>query len=275
MLSRETWTLNIVAIDSGCDTSEVATYTWYVKEPVGSVLLVDDLSSDAGAAEIITDSFYRLGLDFCDVPYSLLDLESFGGIPYAHNFRGAFEPFDLVVWYNGPLKPDSPNLSAAEDAVRGYVESGGRFLLQSLSAVGSGSSLSDSLFFEVFGIDSLYLSNGSTNFDCKKSWIILGNSEAGLDSVKSQSIFPGVECMKPEAGAISLYYIRPGTVNRKQEFPYYLGILNDWSGGKASLLTFPLSRCDGYGNARDEYCKIVDMMLYGTVSMGTLRDDLD
>jgi hypothetical protein len=255
-------TVNIVAIDSGCDTSSVVSYTWYVREPVGTVLLVDDLSSEAGAAEKITDSFYRLGLDSCVGTYSVLDLEGFGGVDYGHNFAKLFGAFDLVIWYGGLLwRPVSPALSIIEGDLREYVEGGGSFLLQSLRAFGSGGSFTDSSFIEVFGVDSLYLNGGSTNFDCMR-WIVQGNTEVGLDSVGVQSIFPGVECMRPSANALPLYHIPPGTVNKKQTTTYYLGILNPWFAGKAAVLTFPLSRSDQYGNARNQYCRIIDLMLY-------------
>jgi hypothetical protein len=37
--------------------------------------------------------------------------------------------------------------------------------------------------------------------------------------------------------------------------------VNSWQAGKAAIMTFPLSRSDGYANARAEYCKVVQLLL--------------
>ncbi len=255
-----TRTLYLVAVDSGHDTSDAATFTWYVREPEGSILLVDDLSSDVGAAEARTDRFYRSSIDSCGEVYSVLDLEGFGGETYAHNFSKLFEQFDLVIWYTDPVKTASPHLTLAEEAIYQYIQSGGKFLLISLGAVGTNSSFSDSAAFEVFGIDSLYMNGETTNFDCKR-WIIKGNSSLGLDSLRVEIPFGGVECMKPAATSTPLFYIPPKTANQHQDVNYYLGLLKEWGTGKATLITFPLSRSNLYRNATTEFCKIVALML--------------
>jgi hypothetical protein len=252
-------TLSVVAVDTGCDTSRVDSLTWYVTPPTGRVLLIDDLSSAAGAAERISDRFYRAGLDSCEGTYSVLDLEGFGGTTGAHNFPELFSQFDLVIWYTGHLLTQEPlALAGLEGTITEYVAGGGNFLLQSLRAVGSGGVFEDSLVLDPFGIDRLYLNQGSTNWDCRK-WHIQGTAEAGLDSLKFQSNTPGVEFIKPMAEALPLYHLLPGTAGPQT---FYMGILNSWQAGRAALLTFPLGRCNGYGNGRSEYCKIVELMLY-------------
>jgi hypothetical protein len=259
-------TLNVIAVDSGCDTSAVAAYTWFVKQPTGRILVVDDLGKDAGAAEGLTDRFYRAGLDSCGEAYSVLDIEKFGGMLSAFNFTNLFSIFDLVVWYNEPNKTASPappavaHISAAGKDLEAYVESGGRLLVSSLGALGSGGALTDSLWPEIFGVDSILVRNSSTNFDCK-NWIIQSNLAPGPDSVRVAGSWPGVECMLPAPGATPLYYIRPGTAGAYQTENYYLGVLNSWRTGKAALLTFPLSRSNQYDNARTEYCRLVNLLL--------------
>ena len=253
-----TRTLYIVAVDTGCDTSNVDSLTWYVMPPQGRVLLVDDLSSAAGAAEWISDRFYRTGLDSCEGAYSVLDLEGFGGAPAAHNLPELFSQFDLVIWYTAHLLTQEPlALTGLEGAITEYVEGGCNFLLQSLRAVGSGGVFEDSLVLDLFGIDILYLNQGSTNWDCRK-WHIQGTAESGLDSLKFQSNTPGVEFIRPAEDALPLYYLLPGTAGPQT---FYLGVLNPWQAGRAALLTFPLGRCNGYGNGRSEYCRIVELML--------------
>jgi hypothetical protein len=253
-------TLNLVAIDSGCDTSNVVSHTWYVVEPSGNVLLVDDLSREDYTFPETSDRFYRGALDQCVDTYSILDVGEFGGIGYAYNMEELFTLFDLVIWYNEPLRTATPGLEAADQAFRSYLGQGGRVIIVSMAAVGTNGALLDSTAFETFGIDTLYTRNGETNFDCKR-WTIQANADLGLDSLKVSGFYLGVECMRPVAQAVPLYYIPPGIVSTAQTVDYYLGIMHPWQGGKAALITFPVSRADSFGNARREFCKLIDLML--------------
>jgi len=259
-------TLNVIAVDSGCDTSAVVAYTWYVKQPTGRVLVVDDLGKDAGAAQAMTDRFYRAGLDSCGEAYSVLDIEKFGGMLSAFNFSKLFSAFDLVIWYNEPNKlaypqpPSVPHISAAEKDLQTYLESGGRLLVASLGALGSAGGLGDSLWPEIFGIDSILVRNSTTNFDCK-NWVIQSSVALGPDSLLVGGIWPGVECLLPSPQATPLYFIRPGTAGTYQTEDYYIGVLNAWRTGKAAVLTFPLSRSNEYGNARTKYCRLINLLL--------------
>ena len=253
-------TLNVVAIDSGCDTSNVVSHTWQVVAPTGNVLLVDDLSRDDYTFPEVSDRFYRGALDDCSAAYSVLDVAEFGGIGYAYNMEELFKLFDLVIWYNDPLRTSTPGLAAADQAFQSYMAQGGRFIVVSMAAVGTGGALLDSTAFEVFGIDSLHTRNDETNFDCKR-WEIKGNTDLGLDSLKVSGFYLGVECILPKAQATPIYYIPPGTVNASQTDNYHLGVMNSWQGGKAALVTFPISRGDSFGNARNEFCKLINLML--------------
>jgi hypothetical protein len=258
-----TRTFSLIAIDSGCDTSEVATYTWFVKEPKGDILLVDDLSEDeyGPAAERTADGFYRTALDSCFKSlYSVFDIDRFGGELSAHNLPGLFGAFRLVIWYNDPNKLASAQLTSAEDDLMAYLEGGGRLMLSSLAAVGSGKALGDSLWPEVFGVDSIYERKGSTNLSCR-NWPLWGNPDLGLDSLKIVGIWGGPDGMLPSPAATPLYHIRPGTVDALQTENYYLAILNSWRTGRTALLTFPLGMSHYYGNSRKECCKIVHLLL--------------
>jgi len=253
-------TLNLIAVDSGCDTSEVTEHTWYVRQTVGSILLVDDIGAAAGVAEKPSDTFYRTALDSCGRGYSVLDLREFGGGVEAHNFPDLFPQFDAVFWYNDPYTTASTYLTAAEIYLRDYIQDGGKVLLTSLAAIGSAGALRDSLWPEVLGVDSLFVRNGSTNYDCK-NWAIKAYPGLGLDTLKVSGIWVGAECLLPLPSATPLYYIPPGTAGAQQTEDYCLGVLNTWQAGKTVLLTFPLSRSNGYANAHRQCCRIVDLLL--------------
>jgi hypothetical protein len=267
-------TLTVIAVDSGCDTSDAVSYTWFVKQPTGRVLLVDDLGQkQGGAGQAVTDAFYRAGLDSCGEAYSVLDIEKFGGMLSAFNFSKLFPAFDLVIWYNEPTKlsyPASPQVSylgAAANDLKSYVEGGGSILVASLAALGSGGSLPDSEWQEVFGIDSVVVRpSGSTNFDCQW-WTIQSSISPEPDSLGVVGIFPGPECLLPSATATPLYVLPESTLVQLtppewNPRPYYLGVLNSWQSGKAALITFPLSRSNNYGSAPTEYCRVVDLLLH-------------
>jgi hypothetical protein len=239
-------TLNVIAVDSGSDTSNIDTYSWYVIEPIGEVLLIDDLS-------------HSYALDSCVGTYSILDFANFGGPVYTYNFAGLFDFFDLVIWANDPVRFDTLYLEPAALAVPGYVESGGRFLLTSLQAVGTRGAFNDSIAFEVFGIDSLYLYNEKTDFELKNWWEIQGNTDVGLQDIRSKITWQGVECMKPSAEATPLFHVPPGTVAGQTE-NYYMGVLNSYGSGRAALLTLPISRCDKYANNGHQLCRIIDLL---------------
>jgi hypothetical protein len=259
-------TIYLVAVDSGCDSSNIATHTWYVKEPIGNVLLVDDLTS-AYIAEKITDTFYRQALDACIGTYSILDIQASSGPScpdvcapsYSFNFEDLFDLFDTIIWYNTPPRQDTTYLATAGRYVEAYVDAGGRFLLASVQAIGNGGAFNDSIAFEIFGIDSLYTKDDNTNFDCNR-WEIAGNSDVGFEDLGVTGIFPGSECMDPRAEATPLYYIPPGTVGEDQLTDYYIGVMNSRGNGKAALLTFPISRSDKYGNAASELCRIIELL---------------
>lgn len=254
-----TRTLSVVAIDSGCDTSATATYTWYVKETTGDLLIVDDITS-SHAGNSATDQFYAGAMSSCVAAYSELALERYGGtVSYPHNWPELVKMFGTVIWYSDPLRPGTESLKQMNDVYPSYVQSGGNFLVVSLGAVGTGGALTDSIAFEVFGIDTLYTRNGSSDFDCKR-WVIHANTDLGLDSLKVSGLYSGVDCMLPAAGTTELFHVLPGVAAPGTE-NYYLGVLNSYGAGKAGLLTFPMSRANSYGNARNEFCKVIDLML--------------
>ncbi len=260
-------TLYLFAVDTGCDSSGVVSHTWYVKEPTGNVLIVDDLWSSAGAVDHTTNMMYMSLMSACTGGFSKLDLEKYGGVTYAHNYRDLFEIFDLVIWYDDPVNSVSSTLPFAREAVRDYAGGGGRFMLVSLTALGPQGAFSDETMFEVFGVDSLYWRinpvDGSLNpnFDCKKKWRITGNESLGLDSLKVVGTVTATKCMAKSETSVSLYHIPPGTVDTIQKVDYHLAVMNAWGSGRVAVFTMGLSKCNGYGTLENEFCKIVQIML--------------
>jgi hypothetical protein len=260
-------TIYLFGVDTGCDSSGIVAHTWYVKEPTGKVLIVDDLWSSAGAVDFTTNLMYMSLMNACVGEFSKLDLEGFNGVTYAHNYDGLFEIFDLVIWYDEPVRSISSTLSHAREAVPDYTSGGGSFMLVSLTALGPQGAFSDQALFAVFGIDSLYwrpqtAEGPNYNFDCPKGkWHIEGNTDLGLDSLNVTANVLGVKCMAKADSSVSLYHVAPGTVDVVQKIDYYLAVLNYHGLGKAAVFTIPLSKCNGYGTLENEFCRLVDLML--------------
>lgn len=254
-------TIYLYAIDTGCRRSQPATYTWYVKEPKGRTLLVDNLPKAYGGYSI-SDRFYRSALDSVFSEYSVLDIEKFRGAPYAFAYEKLFEMFDMVIWYNDPWYDatggrDSLYLSEAAEAIVGYVSRGGRFILASLCAIGTRGAFESSLAMDFFGIDEIYKYKNASDFSCKR-WVVKANSQLGLEDLKVDGLYQGSDCFRPKASATRLFWIEPGTIDESQTVEYYIGVANSYGDGKVVLLTFPFSRSNAYGNLRKVFGALID-----------------
>ena len=259
-------TLYLRGVDTGCDSSNLVTHTWHVKEPVGDVLIVDDLWSASGTVDFITNGKYMNLMKACAGTFSKLDLEAFDGVTYAHNYDDLFEIFDLVIWYDDPVRAVSATLPFARDAVGNYASGGGSFMLVSLTAVGPQGAFADAAMFEVFGIDSLFfrvddLSRPNTSFDCKTDWNIIGSDDFGLGSLAVTQNILGAKCMAKRESSVSLYHLPPYSVDVLQDVDYYVALLNYWGAGKVAVFTVPLSNLNAYGTLENEFCKIIDLMI--------------
>jgi len=98
-----TRTVYIQAVDSGCDTSETLSHAWYVRQPNGRILLVDDVPNRLLGA-ILSDQFYRQTLNTLadeGEPYTLLEFETHGEFVRVEDVYPNLEPFDVVLWYTG------------------------------------------------------------------------------------------------------------------------------------------------------------------------------
>lgn len=103
--------------------------TWYVREPQGRVLLVDDYPSsifDNTQAE----QFYQTAFD--TVTHSILDIKVGNGanIPKIPNpmFIETMKLFSIVVWYagRGNGTADNANFSLAQQTIPFYLVAGGK-----------------------------------------------------------------------------------------------------------------------------------------------------
>ena len=256
-------TVYLYAIDTGCDTSKPTTYTWYVREPRGRVLLVDNLPKAYGGYKL-TDAFYRSAVESVFSEYSILDIERFGGAAYTYAFERLFDMFDIVIWYNDPwydptLGRETIYLSEAVPTIVEYVSRGGKFLLASLCAIGTRGAFHDSVAMDFFGIDEPYwYKKNVSDFSCKR-WVVKGNRDLGLEEIKVDGNYQGCECFRPKDSATALFWIDAGTMEN-QMVDYYIGLGNSYGDGKVVLVTFPFSRSNIYGNLKKVFGAVMDYL---------------
>jgi hypothetical protein len=107
------------------DTSE----TWFVRQPVGRILVIDDYSPS-----LIDNSqayqFYEAALD--TMLHSILDIKVGGGanVPKIRNpmFVETLKLFQCVIWYSNRAQAvsENPNFDLAQETLPYYTASGGR-----------------------------------------------------------------------------------------------------------------------------------------------------
>ena len=263
-------TFYVRAVDEAHGASPYISHTWNVIAPVGNVLLVDDMPTSGGAPA--TDAFYRSLLDSLEGSgqYTVFDLGNTSRVRSPREVGLILPLFDHVVWYGDTRSTASGALRMGEEGggIADFLNAGGTMFLEGVALVGDGGSLTAGFAAQYLGIDSLrtkYISPAnprSTNFDLLNGWVIRGNSSLGLDSLKTTAILSGCEIMYPSVQAEFLYYLPPGTMPGQTQ-NYYMGTLV--RGGSFSLIcvTFPIRRCNGFGNARQEVAKLLTLLGVG------------
>lgn len=262
-------TLNVRAVDEAQGASPTISHTWNVIAPVGDVLLVDDVPSTVAGAPA-TDAFYRSLLDSLEGSgqYTVFDLGNASRVKSAREVSYVLPLFKEVTWYGDTRSSASSALTMGETGISEFLDGGGKIYLEGVALLGTGGSLSYSFAAQYLGIDSLrtrYISQSipkSTNFDFTNGWVIRGNSSLGLDSLKVVGIYSGCEIMHPSAQAEPLYYLPSGTVTG-QTGDCYVGTLLRGGGFSSVCLTFPVRRCSGFGNARQEVAKLLTLLGVG------------
>lgn len=264
-------TVYVRAVDEAHGASAPISYTWNVIAPVGDVLLVDDVPSTVSGAGT-TDTFFRSLLDSLEGSgaYTIFDLGNQNRVKSPREVGLVLPFFKQVVWYGDTRPAASGALVMGEQGggIADFLNAGGKIFLEGVSLVGDGGSLSASFAAQYLGIDSLrtrYISQSnprSTNFDFMSGWVIRGNNPIGLDSLRTSGILSACEVMYPSSQAEYTYYLPPGTFVGQTE-NYYVGTLVRGGTFSSVCLTFPVRRCNGFANARQEVAKLMTFLGIG------------
>jgi len=264
-------TIYVRAVDEAHGASGVVSYTWNVIAPVGDVLLVDDVPSTvAGASD--TDAFFRSLLDSLEGSgqYTVFDLGDQSRVKSPREVGLILPLFHQVVWYGDSRPGASASLKMGEEGggIADFLNGGGKIFLEGKALVGDAGSLTAGFAAQYLGIDSLrtrYISQSnprSTNWDFMSGWVLRSNTSIGLDSLRTSQILSACEIMYPSAQAEYTYYFPAGTFAGQTE-NYYIGTLVRGVSFSSVCLTFPVRRCNGFGNARQEVAKLLAFLGVG------------
>lgn len=131
----------IRAIDDGGRVSRWDSLRWVVRAPSTPgvhprLLLIDDVPSSNGAAFTIDTLWSNTAVRNLDPgSFSILRLEFTQPFRTNQDVIQTFRQFDAVVWYRGTQNNFSTLLQTFQDGLAGYLDGGGKFLIEGLNLI--------------------------------------------------------------------------------------------------------------------------------------------
>ncbi len=250
--------IKVQAIDEARALSNVISHEWDVVEPRWRFMLIDNIGSSV-PGHGSDGAFYSSMMDsLSGGSVFVYDFEARGGFRTPQVVEPLFSLFEGVAWYSGIENAANDRfcveqLRTAESGIREYLDSGGRFLLISRTAIGDnemGSNRGLSLDFarDYLGVEEFYNIMGDTDLDLLPlATVHLGS---GLDSLRTTFASVGADYMIPADDIEPLAWVSPGFLdpdgNRgvtpdQSGNPAYLGLLSRRH-GRCAVFTFLLSR---------------------------------
>jgi hypothetical protein len=242
-------TVYVQAIDVGGRASLPDSFSWFVRRPVGTTLLVDEVANTlAGAANY--DNFYRseLSARLGAANYSVLDLELGAYLRTADSIRETFQLFQNVFWYADVNPSLSPVLQRADQPIRDYLSGGGNLYLNSSRVVGTGGALGYDFARDVLGaaevrhhLPSVADTSTTTNFTIGGGQFLIGGpAPCPFDSLQAKGIFSGVEAFVLTDPGEAAYVAPPGTLDTLHVDDWPVGVSRHYGTGRLVYLGFPL-----------------------------------
>jgi len=257
-------TVYVSAIDDGGRAGLPDSFSWYVRPPAGTTLLVDEMPGNT-----FYDNFYRTELStrLGAGNYSVLDLGTGTYFPTEDAVRETFLLFRHVFW----CSENNPNLSAplglADQPIRAFLSAGGNLYLGSPRLVGTGGALGDGFAREVLGAVDLRVNqlNSTTGFVISPGQFAIGG-QSPFDSLQSTGIYSGVEAFVLADPAEAMYLAPPGTLDTLHVDDWPVAVNRRYGSGQGRFvyLAFPLrgmnSSFSGLpGRSATELRKIFDL----------------
>jgi hypothetical protein len=230
------------------DTNKI----WFVREPKGRVLVIDDysVSLDNGTAA----AFYETALD--TVLHSILDIKVGNGanVPKVRNpmFVETLKLFRAVIWYasRGNLPSDNASFVLAQETLPYYLASGGKVFF----TTGFPNFLNDSVHVEDFvPVDSV-TSYSSGLIDIGVETIVINNNYPPLQT-GSQYSPDKIRGVYPKIGADVIY--RFPVIPPYSQQNMIICVKNTISNPNIVFMSVPLHRMDNLNNASVFFRKVI------------------
>ena len=258
---------------------------WYVRAPApGShqrLLIVDDIPGSTGTA-LSNDTMYvntaARNLD-CGT-WSILRLESTQPFRSASDIEQTFKLFDVVLWYRGSESYLQSVLTSYRDGIARYLESGGRFYIESqLLVQGQGASgiFPEDWVSRYLGSDFLYKHATAVLGDSSVAWSIRATDPSGHrtilrstawlgatvypDSLWEQGIFGQLRGFAVRDTHDVLVWARAGTLRPSHTFDIPVAVsVPQPGGGRLVAVTFPVLTANGLSTVPRFLAKVFEQL---------------
>ncbi len=241
-------TAYVACIDDGGRMSLPDSFTWVIRNPVGTTLLVDDYPAASGPY----DAFYRSELDnrVGAGNYTIVDLGQGAYLSTADAIRLTFGMFQNVFWYSEANPTVSPVLRLADQPIRDYLSTGGNLFITSLLLIGSGGALDTpadplgaTFANDVLGISTIYNNqvSGTTGFLISSGQFLIGGA-APFDTLRAMGGLGGIEAFELADPGDAAYVAPPGTLDTLHVDNWPVAVSRHYGAGQGRIvyLGFPL-----------------------------------
>jgi hypothetical protein len=259
-------TVHVQPVDEALAEGNVVEFTWQVDPYVTNgarVLLIDDYNPNPNTINNAQamDSLYRNTVTaMTGGKFSLYETFDADNFRFPQDAVELLRHFDLVVWYNEATAIPT-NFNVCGDAMRGYLQHGGRLFLSALSMVGQDRELDDVFHRYYLGVDTTFCASNVGQVDCNftvRAAHVLrsGNPAAPGDSLQLPRGFAGfVDYFVPSDSTVTEFFLPYAEAGDDTTEKGYLkrnhvcGVTRTVAGGgRTTFLSFPLHKMTKFGN---------------------------
>jgi hypothetical protein len=260
-------TVYVQAIDEAGYATAPESLSWIVRAPVtGSrarLLIVDDEPGNSGP-QFRQDTLY-VNTAVRNLPagtFSVLRLEFTQPFRSSKDLEQTFALFDAVLWYRGSVSTVQPVLVNYQDGLENYIESGGRFFIESLALVSGHNApgiFPSDWVDRHFGSDELFTHPTAIVGDSNAAWGIATTDLAGQPVVLRSDQFSDsllitlggyseLRAFDIQDPAYDMLRAGPGSLTQNNLSPVPIAVsVPQAGGGRLVAVTMPLRSANGYG----------------------------
>lgn len=215
--------------------------TWFVRKPVGKILLIDDYAVADDATQFYNNQLSNIGGGALAGKFDSLNISGNKTPFFSYNFFLTLKLFDCIIWY----ADNNPSVQAAQNVVDKYLSAGGKiFMSMQFPRNPPPDILALSEFLPVDSISNLIPVIGSG---------VEFTTETGFSSyptLKTSATILGNFGLYPNPSVAHAIYKSAGN-----QIPGYTGFIN----GNKNLffIALPLNKLNGNNNVNELFEKVL------------------